>query len=121
MPVSLTFNVDPIDGYDVVEQLFLKPGRVSPFSSLVIDGPGGLLANMDVAPDALGRSAAKIVLTYWPGIIDPRIAARQIGFLHKASAGRLSLRFILEEDHEGRQHVAAVRELGDHIETWKTI
>lgn len=125
MPVSLTFNADPANGYDIVERLFLDAGRRGAFSSIVIDGPGGLLANMDMATDALGRSAETIILTYWPGIIDPRIAARQTGFLHSASMGRLSLRFILEDGRDARRHVTAIRELGVHIEalkaTWNTL
>ena len=65
------------------------------FSHLVIDGPAGILANMDVAAEMIrATSNIGIVLTHWSGVMSPVAAAEQIAELDRLSCGRLSLRLL---------------------------
>lgn len=81
------------------------------FGGVVIDGPAGLLTNMDVAAEtANATSALRIALTHWSGVMHPLVAADQIARLDRLSGGRLSLRFLSAPDG----HEAA---LADHTET----
>jgi alkanesulfonate monooxygenase len=69
------------------------------FRKIVIDGPAGILTNMDVAAEtARATTTVGIALTHWSGVIDPVIAARQLAALDRLSDGRLSLRFLLGPD-----------------------
>ena len=54
------------------------------FSNIVIDGPAGILTNMDVAAEtARATSTVGIALTHWSGIIHPVVAAQQIAALDR--------------------------------------
>lgn len=93
------------------------------FRTVVIDGPGGILTNMDVAAEtARATTTAGIALTHWSGVMDPVVAARQIAALDRLADGRLSLRFLFGPDghHEGGDQVGPVEadpvEAG-HVET----
>ncbi|MCV3208147.1 LLM class flavin-dependent oxidoreductase [Mesorhizobium sp. YC-39] len=67
------------------------------FQKIVVDDPAGLLTNMDLAAQALGRtSSLEVVLTHWAGVIEPTVAARQLAGLDMKSGGRLSLRMLSE-------------------------
>ncbi len=79
--------------------------------TVVIDGPGGILTNMDVAAEtARVTTTAGIALTHWSGVMDPVVAARQIAALDRLADGRLSLRFLFGPDghHEGGDQVGPV-------------
>jgi alkanesulfonate monooxygenase len=82
------------------------------FRNIVIDGPAGILTNMDVAAEtARATSTVGIALTHWSGIIHPVVAAQQIAALDRLAQGRLSLRFLLGPDGQDRE------EAGSHVET----
>ncbi|PTE08047.1 LLM class flavin-dependent oxidoreductase [Mesorhizobium helmanticense] len=67
------------------------------FRKIVVDDPAGLLTNMDLAAQALGRtSSLEVVLSHWAGVIEPTVAARQLAALDAKSGGRLSLRMLSE-------------------------
>ncbi|TIX21358.1 MAG: LLM class flavin-dependent oxidoreductase, partial [Mesorhizobium sp.] len=52
------------------------------FQKIIVDDPGGLLTNMDIAARALDRtSSLEVVLTHWAGVIEPATAARQLAAL----------------------------------------
>jgi alkanesulfonate monooxygenase len=93
------------------------------FINVVIDGPGGILTNMDVAAEtARATSAVGIVLTHWSGVVYPVVAAQQIAALDRISAGRLSLRFLLGPDGRDRDgtdqasgHVDALRQTDEYL------
>ncbi|MET3522588.1 LLM class flavin-dependent oxidoreductase [Mesorhizobium abyssinicae] len=77
------------------------------FQKIVVDDPAGLLTNMDIAAQALKRTASlEVVLTHWAGVVEPTVAARQLAALAARSGGRLSLRMLSEplsdEDAEAR-------------------
>ncbi|TIU67394.1 MAG: LLM class flavin-dependent oxidoreductase, partial [Mesorhizobium sp.] len=77
------------------------------FQKIVVDDPAGLLTNMDIAAQALKRTASlEVVLTHWAGVVEPTVAARQLAALDARSGGRLSLRMLSEplsdEDAEAR-------------------
>jgi alkanesulfonate monooxygenase len=93
------------------------------FRNVVIDGPGGLLTNMDVAVETARATASLgIALTHWSGVIHPVVAAQQIAALDRLSDGRLSLRFLLGPDgqigegadHAGG-HVEALRQTDEYL------
>ena len=86
----------------------------SAFRSVVIDGPAGILTNMDVAAEtARATTTVGIVLTHWSGVIHPFVAAWQLAALDRLSDGRLSLRFLLGPD--GRANDSA-DQVGNHVE-----
>lgn len=63
------------------------------FSRVLIDDMAGLLANMDLALLALRATGTLgVLVSHWPGIIAPVVAARQFAALEQLGAGRLSLR-----------------------------
>jgi len=69
------------------------------FRNLVIDGPAGILTNMDVAAEtARATTSLGLLLTHWTGVLHPVEAAAQIARLDNLSDGRLSLRFLLGPD-----------------------
>ena len=88
------------------------PAFEAAFSNIVIDGPAGILTNMDVAAEtASATSSVGIALTHWSGVIHPVVAAQQIAALDRLAEGRLSLRFLLAPDGQDRE------EAGSHVET----
>lgn len=63
------------------------------FGRVMIDDMAGLLANMDLASLALrATQSLGILVSHWPGIVAPVVAARQFAALDKLRPGRLSLR-----------------------------
>ncbi|MBZ9707500.1 LLM class flavin-dependent oxidoreductase [Mesorhizobium sp. ESP7-2] len=69
----------------------------SGFQKIVVDDSAGLLTNMDIASQVLDRTASlEVVLTHWAGVIEPTVAARQLGSIDRAGGGRLALRMISE-------------------------
>ena len=93
------------------------------FGHVVVDDPGGALANFDIAASAAGAtSALQIVLTHWAGVIAPAVAARQLAALHAKTGGRLSLR-ILPDGEAGcdnadvthRGHVATFQRSDEYL------
>lgn len=63
------------------------------FSRVLIDDAGGLLANMDLASLALRYTQSiGVLVSHWPGIVAPVVAARQFAALDQLGAGRLALR-----------------------------
>ena len=92
----------------------LRPTLESVFSTTVIDGPAGLLTNMDIAAEvALSTTMVGIALTHWSGVIDPVVAAGHIAELDRVAGGRLSLRLLLGPD--GRACDGADR-IGSHAD-----
>jgi alkanesulfonate monooxygenase len=94
----------------------------SAFRTVVIDGPGGILTNMDVAAETARATAiAGIALTHWSGVMHPVIAAQQIAALDRLAYGRLSLRFLFGPDgHPGEGadqcgHVEALRQTDEYL------
>jgi alkanesulfonate monooxygenase len=88
------------------------PAFEAAFSNIVIDGPAGILTNMDVAAEiARATSTVGIALTHWSGVIHPVVAAQQIAALDRRAEGRLSLRLLLAPDGQDRE------EAGSHVET----
>lgn len=81
----------------------LRPVLESVFGTIVIDGPAGILTNMDIAAEAARTTSIPgIALTHWSGVIDPVVASRQIAALDRLADGRLSLRFLFGPDgHAG--------------------
>ena len=72
------------------------------FGRIVIDGPGGILTNMDLAAEAARRtSSLGLVVTHWAGGIAPAVAARQLAEIDRLSEGRLSLRMLAGFDGAG--------------------
>lgn len=63
------------------------------FSGVLIDDAGGLLANMDLASLALrSTQSIGVLVSHWPGIVAPVVAARQFAALDQLGPGRLALR-----------------------------
>ncbi|PWK69200.1 LLM class flavin-dependent oxidoreductase [Aminobacter sp. AP02] len=63
------------------------------FSRVLIDDMGGLLANMDLASLALrSTQSIGVLVSHWPGIVAPVVAARQFAAFDQIGAGRLALR-----------------------------
>ncbi|WP_406872107.1 LLM class flavin-dependent oxidoreductase [Aminobacter sp. P9b] len=63
------------------------------FSRVLIDDAGGLLANMDLASLTLrSTQSIGVLVSHWPGIVAPVVAARQFAALDQLGAGRLALR-----------------------------
>ncbi|WP_157632742.1 LLM class flavin-dependent oxidoreductase [Hoeflea sp. 108] len=63
------------------------------FSRVLVDDMAGLLANMDLALLALRATGSLgVLVSHWPGIVAPVVAARQFAALEQLGAGRLSLR-----------------------------
>lgn len=93
------------------------------FRNLVIDGPAGILTNMDVAAETASATATVgIALTHWSGVIHPVVAAQQIAMLDRIADGRLSLRFLLGPDgRDGdgadqiNSHVEALRQTDEYL------
>ncbi len=97
------------------------------FRNVVIDGPGGILTNMDVAAEtAEATSHVGIALTHWSGVLHPVAAARQIAALDRVSDGRLALRMLVGPDgrtddvqagdvgHAPR-HAEALRDMDEYL------
>ena len=96
------------------------PGLVEQaFDEIVIDGPAGLLGNMDVAAEAArSTSVLRIALTHWAGVMHPCAAAEQIARLDRLAGGRLTLRFLSAPDGhvpEAMDHVDALRQTDEYI------
>lgn len=94
----------------------------SVFGAIVIDGPAGILTNMDIAAEAArSTSIPGIALTHWSGVIDPVVASRQIAALDRLADGRLSLRFLFGPDgHAGEEaeqidHAEALRQTDEYL------
>ena len=93
------------------------------FRNVVIDGPAGILTNMDVAAEtARATTNVGIALTHWSGVIHPVVAAQQIAALDRLSDGRLSLRFLLGPDGQVGDgtdriggHVEALRQTDEYL------
>lgn len=89
------------------------------FGEILIDGPAGLLGNMDVAAEAAGStSALRIALTHWAGVMHPCAAAEQIARLDRLAGGRLTLRFLSAPDghvSEAMDHLDALRQTDEYI------
>lgn len=92
------------------------------FQKIVVDDPGGLLTNMDIAARALDRtSSLEVVLTHWAGVIEPTVAAQQLAGLDAKSGGRLSLRMLSEplsdDDAEARPvgHTAVWQRIDEYL------
>ena len=84
------------------------------FRNVVIDGPAGILTNMDIAAEtAHATVSVGIALTHWSGVIHPVAAAQQIAALDRSSDGRLSLRFLLGPDG---QIGNGTDQIGSHVE-----
>ncbi|ODT06657.1 MAG: hypothetical protein ABS58_10555 [Mesorhizobium sp. SCN 65-20] len=63
------------------------------FRRVMIDDMGGLLVNMDLASLALRAThSLGVLVSHWPGIVAPVVAARQFATLAQLGQGRLSLR-----------------------------
>ncbi|WP_343070119.1 LLM class flavin-dependent oxidoreductase [Aminobacter carboxidus] len=63
------------------------------FSRVLIDDMGGLLANMDLASLALrSTQSIGVLVSHWPGIVAPVVAARQFAAFDQIGSGRLALR-----------------------------
>lgn len=63
------------------------------FNRVLIDDMGGLLANMDLASLALrSTQSIGVLVSHWPGIVAPVVAARQFVALDQLGNGRLALR-----------------------------
>lgn len=74
-----------------VQQLRLL--EQSGFSRVMIDDMGGLLANMDLASLALrSTQSIGVLVSHWPGIVAPVVAAKQFAALDQLGSGRLALR-----------------------------
>jgi alkanesulfonate monooxygenase len=95
----------------------------SAFRTIVVDGPAGILTNMDVAAEtARATATVGIALTHWSGVIHPVVAAQQIAALDRLSDGRLSLRFLLGPDgqigdgtDQVGSHVEALRQTDEYL------
>lgn len=100
--MSIEFSYDPspdISGSARFQDFFFDPAEAarrlrllerSGFTRIVIDDSRGLLANMDLAAQALGSThGIGVALTHWAGFIEPVAAARSIAAIDD---GRLSLR-----------------------------
>ncbi|RWC26065.1 MAG: LLM class flavin-dependent oxidoreductase [Mesorhizobium sp.] len=88
------------------------------FQKIIVDDPGGLLTNMDIAARALDRtSSLEVVLTHWAGVIEPATAARQLAALDAKSGGRLSLRMLSEPLNDDDAEARAV----GHTLIWQRI
>lgn len=93
------------------------------FRNVVIDGPAGILTNMDVAAETARATASiGIALTHWSGVIHPVVAAQQIAALDRLSNGRLSLRFLLGPDgqigdgaDQVGSHAEALRQTDEYL------
>jgi alkanesulfonate monooxygenase len=93
------------------------------FRTIVIDGPAGILTNMDVAAEtACATASIGIALSHWSGVIHPVVAAQQIATLDCLSSGRLSLRFLLGPDgqigdsaDQAGSHVDALRQTDEYL------
>ncbi len=92
------------------------------FRTVVIDGPGGILTNMDVAAEtARATATAGIALTHWSGVMHPVVAAQQVAALDRLAEGRLSLRFLFGPDgHQGEAvdqvgYVEALRQTDEYL------
>lgn len=89
------------------------------FGEIVIDGPAGLLGNMDVAAEAARSTAAlRIALTHWAGVMHPCAAAEHIARLDRLAGGRLALRFLSAPDghvSEAVDHVDTLRQTDEYI------
>lgn len=76
---------DGLRGLGILEQ--------ASFSSVILDGPGGIFANIDIAAEAARRtSTLTLAVTHWPGVIEPAFAAQQFAELDRLAYGRLALR-----------------------------
>ena len=100
----------------------LRPVLASVFGTIVIDGPAGILTNMDIAAEAARTTSIPgIALTHWSGVIDPVVASRQIAALDRVADGRLSLRFLFGPDgHAGEEaeqidHAEALRQTDEYL------
>ncbi len=63
------------------------------FHRVMIDDMGGLLVNMDLASLALRAThSLGVLVSHWPGIVAPVVAARQFATLAQLGQGRLSVR-----------------------------
>jgi alkanesulfonate monooxygenase len=105
-----------------VDARALRPVLESVFGTIVIDGPAGILTNMDIAAEAARTTSIPgIALTHWSGVIDPVVASRQIAALDRFADGRLSLRFLFgpdghaSEEAEQIDHVEALRQTDEYL------
>ncbi len=74
---------------------------------LIVDHPDGVLANFEIAAEALRRTATlRVVLTHWAGALEPPEAARRIAQLSGLGEDRLALR-VLSGDPSCRTGAAA--------------
>lgn len=92
------------------------------FRTVVIDGPGGILTNMDVAAETIRATAAVgVALTHWSGVMHPVVAAQQIAALDRLASGRLSLRLLFGPDGHLRDggdqvgHAEALRQTDEYL------
>lgn len=92
------------------------------FRNIVIDGPAGILTNMDVAAEMVRvTSNIGIALTHWSGVMSPLAAAEQIARLDRVSHGRLSLRFLLGPDGRANKdlsesgHADSLRQMDEYL------
>ncbi len=61
---------------------------------LRIEGPGGLLTNLDLAASCSRRTnTVRIEPAHWAGLIHPQVAARQLASLDALAGGRLGWTF----------------------------
>jgi len=129
MPIEFTHvpgKTQPADAgffYDFVETATkLSLIEDACFQKIVVDDPAGLLTNMDIAAQALERTASlEVVLTHWAGVIEPTVAARQLAALNARSGGRLSLKMLSEplsdDDAETRPagHTAVWQRIDEYL------
>ncbi|MGN6303620.1 MAG: LLM class flavin-dependent oxidoreductase [Mesorhizobium sp.] len=93
------------------------------FERVVVDDPGGMLANFDIAAYAARVSSTlQIVLTHWAGVISPVVAARQLAAFDARTGGRLSLRIPAEGETDRDDtdtlrpgHVAIVQRTDEYL------
>ncbi|HEY6632632.1 MAG TPA: LLM class flavin-dependent oxidoreductase [Rhizobiaceae bacterium] len=107
------------DGFEARSRRLAIEGA---FGTVIIDGPGGILTNMDVAAEtARATATAGIALTHWSGVMHPVVAAQQVAALDTLSHGRLSLRFLFGPDGHPREgpeqigHLEALRQTDEYL------
>lgn len=93
------------------------------FERVIVDDPGGTLANLDIAcHTARSSSTLQIALTHWAGAIAPVAAARQLAAFDTSTGGRLTLRILAQgrdrpDDREAwhPSHAASLQRTDEYL------
>lgn len=86
------------------------------FDNILIDDDSGLLGNLDLAAFAGGNThSISSVVTHWPGVMSPVVAASQFATLARKSDGRVSLRILAEPVGSDDDHLTTLKRTDEYL------